>query len=80
MSLSCRPVPNLPYARSGGSYHREDGNNYIFAPFGADGGVPAAGPLYFFGHPGMNNKGLAYVHHGGWRPNAFKEFKLQLIP
>lgn len=41
------------------------GNNYIFAPFGADGGVPAAGPLYFFGHPGMNDKGLAYVHHGG---------------
>jgi hypothetical protein len=43
----------------------EEGNNYIFATFGADGGVPAAGPLYFFGHPGMNDKGLAYVHHGG---------------
>jgi len=43
----------------------ETGNNYIFAPFGADGSVPNAGPLYFFGHPGMNDKGLAYVHHGG---------------
>lgn len=43
----------------------ETGNNYIFAPFGADGSVPAAGPLYFFGYPGMNDKGLAYVHHGG---------------
>jgi len=43
----------------------ETGNNFIFAPFGATGDVPAAGPLYFFGHPGMNNKGLAYVHHGG---------------
>ena len=41
------------------------GNNFIYTPFGATGGVPLVGPCYFFGHPGMNNKGLAYVHHGG---------------
>lgn len=33
------------------------GNNYICNT--------ATGPAY---HPGMNNKGLAYVHHGGCRP------------
>jgi hypothetical protein len=43
----------------------ETGNNTIYAPFGATGDIPAGGPLYFFGHPGMNDKGLAYVHHGG---------------
>jgi hypothetical protein len=41
------------------------GNNFIYTPFGATGDVPIVGPCYFFGHPGMNNKGLAYVHHGG---------------
>lgn len=43
----------------------ETGNNFIYTPFGATGDVPLIGPCYFFGHPGMNNKGLAYVHHGG---------------
>lgn len=43
----------------------ETGNNFIFTPFGATGDVPTAGPLFMFGHPGMNNKGVAYVHHGG---------------
>ncbi|UCE95791.1 MAG: hypothetical protein JSV51_08805 [Candidatus Bathyarchaeota archaeon] len=41
------------------------GNSFIFTPFGATGDIPMGGPIYFFGHPGMNNKGVAYVHHGG---------------
>ncbi len=43
----------------------ETGNNFIFTPFGATGDVPLIGGVHLFGHPGMNNKGLAYVHHGG---------------
>jgi hypothetical protein len=43
----------------------ETGNNYMFCPFGATGDVPKAGQLSMFGHPGMNDKGLSYVHHGG---------------
>lgn len=43
----------------------ETGNSYIFSPFSAVGDVPLLGAVYMFGHPGMNNKGLAYVHHGG---------------
>jgi len=43
----------------------ESGNNYVFTPFGATGDVPGIGSVNMFGHPGMNNKGLAYVHHGG---------------
>ncbi len=43
----------------------ETGNNYIFSPFSAVGDVPLLGAVYMFGHPGMNDKGLAYVHHGG---------------
>ncbi len=41
------------------------GNNFIISPFGATGDVPFVGQTHMFGHPGMNNKGLAYVHHGG---------------
>jgi hypothetical protein len=41
------------------------GNAFVFTPFGATGDVPALGSINFFGHPGMNSKGLAYVHHGG---------------
>lgn len=37
----------------------ETGNNYLCNT--------ATGPAY---HPGMNNKGLAYVHHGGCRPGG----------
>lgn len=43
----------------------ETGNKFMFCPFGATGDVPKAGQLSMFGHPGMNDKGLAYVHHGG---------------
>ncbi len=43
----------------------QTGNPYIYTPFGATGDVPALGSVNMFGHPGMNIKGLAYVHHGG---------------
>jgi len=43
----------------------ETGNNYMFCPFSATGDVPKAGQLFMFGHPGMNDKGVTYVHHGG---------------
>lgn len=43
----------------------EDGNPLVFTPFEATGTLPTVGPNWFFGHPGMNSKGLAYVHHGG---------------
>jgi hypothetical protein len=42
-----------------------DGNALVFTPFEATGTLPTVGPNWFFGHPGMNSKGLAYVHHGG---------------
>jgi len=29
------------------------------------GDVPVVGPVWMMGHGGMNNKGVAYVHHGG---------------
>lgn len=43
----------------------ETGNNFIITPFGATGELPKLGGIYMFGHPGMNNQGLAYVEHGG---------------
>jgi hypothetical protein len=43
----------------------ETGHNFIHTLFSATGDVPIVGPVYMMGHPGMNNKGLAYVHHGG---------------
>lgn len=43
----------------------ETGNSFMFCPFGATGDVPKAGQLSMFGHPGMNSKGVTYVHHGG---------------
>lgn len=42
-----------------------DGIPLIFTPFEATGTLPTVGPNWFFGHPGMNLEGLAYVHHGG---------------
>ncbi len=41
------------------------GNNFIYSPFSATGSLPTVGDCWFFGHPAMNNKGLAYIHHGG---------------
>lgn len=43
----------------------ETGNNYVYSTFSAIGDVPVVGNCYMMGHPGMNNKGLVYVHHGG---------------
>lgn len=43
----------------------ETGNNYMISLFSAISDIPLIGNQFMFGHPGMNNKGLAYVHHGG---------------
>jgi hypothetical protein len=43
----------------------DKGNNFIYTPFTANGWFPILGPCHMSGHPGMNNKGLAYIHHGG---------------
>ncbi len=43
----------------------DDGNPFIYSAFGATGAIAGGGDLWFFGHPAMNSKGLAYVHHGG---------------
>lgn len=42
-----------------------DGNPFLYSAFGATGAIAGGGDLWFFGHPAMNSKGLAYVHHGG---------------
>jgi hypothetical protein len=43
----------------------EDGNAFILSPFAATGDLPFIGNTQMFGHPGMNDKGVAYVEHGG---------------
>ena len=43
----------------------DDGIPFVYTTFGATGTLPTVGPNWFFGHPGMNLKGLAYIHHGG---------------
>ncbi|MEM1112942.1 MAG: hypothetical protein AAGI11_13610 [Pseudomonadota bacterium] len=44
----------------------EDGNAFIYTPFSVHGGwIPGLGISNMAGHPGMNNRGVAYVHHGG---------------
>ncbi len=43
----------------------ETGNNYITTPFHVTGDIRSAPRMFMMGHPGMNNKGLAYVEHGG---------------
>lgn len=43
----------------------DDGAAFIYTPFSVIGFIPGLGQYYFAGHPGMNNKGLAYIHHGG---------------
>lgn len=43
----------------------DEGIPFVYTIFGATGTLPTVGPNWFFGHPGMNLKGLAYVHHGG---------------
>lgn len=43
----------------------DTGNAYVYTPFSVNGFIPQLGQYFFAGHPGMNDKGLAYVHHGG---------------
>lgn len=43
----------------------DEGNPFIYSPFGATGEITGIGAMWFFGHPAINGKGLAYVHHGG---------------
>jgi hypothetical protein len=43
----------------------QTGNAFVYTPFSVIGDVPEVGPVYMMGHPGMNDKGLAYVEHGG---------------
>lgn len=41
------------------------GNAFVYSPFSVYGDVPVVGNVGMMGHPGMNSRGLAYVHHGG---------------
>jgi hypothetical protein len=43
----------------------DTGNSFMFTTFSAVGDITMVGGMHMFGHPGMNNKGLAYVEHGG---------------
>lgn len=43
----------------------DTGYSFIYTPFSVTGFIPNLGQYYFAGHPGMNNQGVAYVHHGG---------------
>lgn len=43
----------------------DDGHAFIYTPFSINGFIPGLGQYFFAGHPGMNSKGVAYVHHGG---------------
>lgn len=41
------------------------GNNFILTLFAATGYISLVGQQFMFGHPGLNDKGVIYVHHGG---------------
>lgn len=43
----------------------ERGNPFVWTPYSANGSIPVLGHFFFGGHPGLNSKGLAYVHHNG---------------
>lgn len=43
----------------------QTGNAFIYSPFSVYGDVPIVGNVGLMGHPGLNARGLAYVHHGG---------------
>lgn len=51
----------------------DEGNNFIYTPFSVKGSIPVIGRDYMGGHPGMNSKGVAYVHHGGASTGEPKE-------
>ncbi|WP_028923846.1 hypothetical protein [Pseudonocardia acaciae] len=42
-----------------------DGHSFVYTPFSVKGSIPMIGRDYLGGHPGMNSRGVAYVHHGG---------------
>ena len=44
------------------------GNNYIFTPIGVTNYNHAMGDIFMAGHPAMNNKGVAFPHHGNGAP------------
>lgn len=43
----------------------DEGHPFVYTPFGVNGNIPGFGGLFMAGHPGMNDSGLTYVHHGG---------------
>lgn len=43
----------------------DTGNNFMFTTFSAVGDIVLVGSQQMFGFPGINNKGLAYIEHGG---------------
>lgn len=43
----------------------DTGNNFMFTTFSAVGDITLVGSQHMFGFPGINNKGLAYIEHGG---------------
>lgn len=43
----------------------DGGERFIYTPFSVNGSVPGIGMMHFAGLPGVNGRGLAYVHHGG---------------
>lgn len=42
----------------------DEGNAFIYTPFSVNGLCTFVCDTWFAGHPGINDKGLAYVHHG----------------
>jgi hypothetical protein len=46
----------------------DDGNSFIYTPFAATGFLHGFGEQWMHGFPGINSKGLAYVHHAGGAP------------
>ncbi|MEA5031459.1 MAG: hypothetical protein VB025_04870 [Sphaerochaeta sp.] len=43
----------------------DTGNNFMFTTFSAVGDIVLVGSQHMFGFPGINNRGLAYIEHGG---------------
>ena len=43
----------------------DTGNSFMFNSFSAVGDITLVGSQHMFGFPGINDKGLAYVEHGG---------------
>ncbi len=43
----------------------DTGRPFIYTPFSINASIPSIGRFCFAGHPGVNDAGVAYVHHGG---------------